>query len=88
MLCLLSVALNALVEPLANDVGDDVPDEGCSDCHEKQRDHQIHLLSNDEKGTDGKIILAKNFRRGKDGGGLKKFSHCDKLRAVKKITGQ
>ncbi|MBR4642707.1 MAG: hypothetical protein IKO74_08335 [Selenomonadaceae bacterium] len=28
VLCLLSV------EPLANEVRDDVPDDGCSDCHE------------------------------------------------------
>ena len=36
VLCLLSVAL---VEPLANDVRDDVPDDGCSDANEKDCEH-------------------------------------------------
>ena len=37
--------LFALVEPLANEIGNDIPHNGRSDCDNKQRTHTTHLLS-------------------------------------------
>ena len=53
------------IEPLANEVRDNIPNDARSNRYEEQRNHWIHLLSENEKGTNGEIILAERFLRGK-----------------------
>ena len=72
------------VEPLANEVGDDVPHDGCRDGHHKISEHDGHLLSQGSS-RPYEFILAENFLRGKL---LKIFSTCDKLCAVNENTTQ